>query len=175
MPSLSDRPPDRQAAGFSARRLAVMAIFIALSAVGALVKIPSPMGTVGLDSAPGYFVAVAFGGGMGALVIAIGHLLTSAVVGFPFTLPVHLLIAAGMAVCALVFRLLGRRGKSGWLVAAVVAATLLNSLGVGLVVLPVGGTALYLAVIVPLLMGSAVNVTVAALAYLAVSNSTLLG
>ena len=109
--SISDRAPDQaNASPVSARKLAIMAIFIALSAVGSLIKIPSPLGSIGLDSAPGFFAAVAFGGWVGFIVIAVGHILSAAIVGFPLTLPVHLAVAAGMGVCALVFRWLGRKG-----------------------------------------------------------------
>ena len=76
--SLSQRTPDRATtAPLPARKLAIIAVFVALSAAGSLVKIPSPLGSVGLDSAPGFFTALAFGGWLGFLVIAIGHLLTS--------------------------------------------------------------------------------------------------
>ena len=40
---------------WSAKRIAIIAIFVALSAVGAMIKIPSPIGSIGLDSFPGYF------------------------------------------------------------------------------------------------------------------------
>lgn len=172
--SLSDQSPDNGTPSpVSARTLAVMAIFIALSAVGSLIKIPSPLGTVALDSAPGFFSAVAFGPWVGFIVIAIGHILTSAIVGFPFTLPVHLLIALGMGLCALVFRWLGRRTLAG-LVIAVVVTTLLNSFGLALVVLPIGGWAMYVASLPSLLVGAAANLVIAAVAYYAVRDSKLL-
>lgn len=172
--SLSDQAPDKATGSpFSARKLAIMAIFIALSAVGSLIKIPSPIGSVALDSAPGFFSAIAFGPWVGFIVIAVGHLLTSALVGFPLTLPVHLAIAAGMGVCAVVFRLLGRRNLL-WLVIAVVVTTVLNSFGLGLIVLPIGGWGMYLAAVPSLLVGAAVNLVIAAVAYYAVRNSKLL-
>ncbi|MDQ7992188.1 MAG: ECF transporter S component [Propionicimonas sp.] len=172
--SLSERAPDRTATPrVSARQLAVMAIFIALSAVGSLVKIPSPVGSVGLDSAPGFFAALAFGPWVGFVVIAVGHLLGSAIVGFPLTLPVHLAIAAGMGACALVFRWLGRRGGI-WLVVAVVVTTVLNSVALGLIVLPIGGWGLYVAALPALFLGAVVNLVIAAVAYYAVRDSKLL-
>lgn len=173
-PSLDQRPAERSSQPLSARKLAVMAIFIALSAVGALIKIPSPVGTVGLDAAPGFFVAIGFGGWVGAVVAAIGHLLTSAVVGFPLTLPVHLVIAAGMAGCAFVFGWLGRKGRTGLVLGFVVAA-LLNSVVLGLIMIPIGGVPLYLATIVPLLIGAVVNLAIATVAYLTLRNTRLLG
>ena len=172
--SLTDHAPDRTtSAPFSVRKLAIMAVFIALSAVGSLVKIPSPLGTVGLDSAPGFFAALAFGGWVGFIVIAVGHLLASAIVGFPLTLPVHLAIAIGMGLCALAFRWLGSRGLV-WLAGAVVVTALLNSFGLGLIVVTMGGWAMYAASVPWLLIGAVVNLVIAAAAYWAVRDSKLL-
>jgi riboflavin transporter len=172
--SLSDRTPDQaKSSPVSARKLAIMAIFIALSAVGSLIKIPSPLGSIGLDSAPGFFAAIAFGGWVGFIVIAIGHLLSAAIVGFPLTLPVHLAIALAMGVCALVFRWLGRKSLV-WLIVAVIATSLLNSFGLGLIVLPIGGWGMYVASVPSLLVAAVVNLVIAAVAYYAVRNSKLL-
>ena len=172
--SISDRAPDQaNASPVSARKLAIMAIFIALSAVGSLIKIPSPLGSIGLDSAPGFFAAVAFGGWVGFIVIAVGHILSAAIVGLPLPLPVHLAVAAGMGVCALVFRWLGRKGLV-WLVVAVIATSLLNSFGLGLIVLPIGGWGMYAASVPSLLVAAVVNLIIAAVAYYAVRNSKLL-
>lgn len=172
--SLSDRAPDQtKNSPVSARQLAIMAIFIALSAVGSLIKIPSPLGSIGLDSAPGFFAAVAFGSWVGFIVIAVGHLLSAAIVGFPLTLPVHLAIAVGMGLCALVFRWFGRKGLV-WLILGVIVASLLNSFGLGLIVLPIGGWGMYLASVPSLLVAAVVNLIIAAVAYYAVRNSKLL-
>ena len=38
------------------KRMVLMALFMALSVIGAMIKIPSPTGTVALDSAPGFLV-----------------------------------------------------------------------------------------------------------------------
>ncbi len=172
--SLSDHAPDQaKKSPVSARQLAIMAIFIALSAVGSLIKIPSPLGSIGLDSAPGFFSAVAFGGVTGFVVIAIGHLLSSAIVGFPLTLPIHLVIALAMGLCALVFRWLGRKSLV-WLVVAVVVTSLLNSVVLGLIVVPIGGWAMYAASVPSLLVAAVVNLVIAAVAYYAVRNSKLL-
>lgn len=172
-PTLDQRPSQSSQQVLSPRRLAVMAIFIALSAVGALIKIPSPLGTVALDAAPGFFVAVGFGGWMGAVVIAIGHLLTSGLVGFPLSLPVHLAIAAGMAACAFVFGWLGRKGTAA-LGAGFVLAAVINSFVLGLIMVPIGGWPLYAATIIPLLVGAVVNLAIATAAYLALRNTRLL-
>lgn len=166
--------PDLKKSRWTVKRIAIMAIFIALSAVGAMIKIPSPIGSIGLDSCPGYFCALAFGGVEGAIIIAIGHLISAAVVGFPLSIPIHLAVAVCMAVIAVIFRLFARHmGKVG-IVVAVIAAALLNSFGVGLLLLPLGGWALYLANIISLLVASAVNAIIAAVAYMSVRNSKLL-
>lgn len=172
--SLSDHVPDRSiSSSISARKLAIMAIFIALSAVGSLIKIPSPIGSMALDSAPGFFAAIGFGGWVGFIVIAVGHVLSAAIAGFPLTLPIHLAIAIAMGLCTLAFRLLGRKGLV-WLIVAVAVTALLNSFGLGLIVVPIGGWAMYAAVIPSLLVASLINLTIAAIAYYAVRDSSLL-
>ncbi len=165
---------DLKKSSWSARRIAIIAIFVALSAVGALIKIPSPIGSIGLDSFPGYFCALAFGFPEGAIVIAIGHLLSAAVTGFPLTIPFHLAIAVSMAAVACVFRLIGKKGTVVAVVIAVVVASLLNSFGLALWLLPLGGWGLYVANIVPLLVASAVNAIIAAIAYFALRNTKLI-
>lgn len=170
-----DQAPDIKKTTWSAKRIAIMAIFIALSAVGAMIKIPSPIGSIGLDSAPGYFSALAFGSLEGAIIIAVGHLLSAAVVGFPLSIPIHLGIALCMAAWAVVFRAIGKQGNMVMVAAAVIVASLLNSVVTGLLLIPVGGQVLYVANIVPLLVASAVNTIIAAIAYLSVKNSKLIG
>ena len=139
------------------RRLARMAILIALSGVGALVKIPSPTGTVGLDSAPGFLAAAIFSPAE-AIVAALGHLLTAATAGFSLGVVIHLIVAAMMAGFAWVFAFLVRRVQ---VVVAVVVTVLLNGLAAPLVMIPVAGWGGYLAMIVPLLVSSAANAAVA--------------
>lgn len=153
------------------RKLAIMAIFIALSAVGSLIKIPSPLGTIGLDSAPGFFVAIAFGGFEGAVVIALGHLLTSAVVGFPLTIPVHLVIALLMAICAVIYRFVHK--KLG-LIAAMIAAILFNGVIESFIMLPMGGMPAVLSVMPFLVVGSVINVVLSGIVYRALKETRLL-
>lgn len=165
---------DLKKSSWSARRVAIIAVFVALSAVGALIKIPSPIGQIGLDSFPGYFCALAFGFPEGAIVISIGHLLSAAVTGFPLTIPFHLAIAVSMAGVACVFRLVGRKGTIVAVVIAVIVGSLLNSFGLALWLLPLGGWGLYVANIVPLLIASAINAAIAAIAYFALRNTKLI-
>lgn len=153
------------------RRIAIMAVFIALSAVGALIKIPSPIGTVALDSAPGFFSALAFGGVEGSIVIGIGHLLTSAVVGFPLGIPMHLVIALEMAIFAVTYRFINT--KIG-LIPAVIVVSILNGVVGAFTVFPVGGMGAVLGLLPFLLLGSIINIVVSALAYKALKGSRLI-
>ncbi|NLJ60235.1 MAG: ECF transporter S component [Firmicutes bacterium] len=153
------------------RRVARMAIFVALSAVGALIKIPSPTGTVALDSCPGYFSAVAFGSLEGAIVAAIGHIFTAATTGFSLGVPIHILIAIEMAVFAAAFWWINK--KVG-LVPAIIGATLLNGIVGAFIMVPIGGMGLALGLLAPLLVGSAVNVIIAGVAYLIVKRSDMI-
>ena len=153
----------------SPRRLARMAILIALSAVGALVKIPSPTGTVALDSAPGFLVAVVFSPVEGAIVAALGHLLTATTAGFTLG-ALHLVVAVEMAVFAWLFGLLAQRVN---VAVAGVVAVLLNGLVAPLMMIPVAGFGGYVGMILPLLVGSAINVAVAVLAGYALSAAGL--
>lgn len=156
---------------WNTRRIAIMAIFIALSYVGSLIKIPSPVGTIGLDSAPGFFSALAFGAWEGSLIIAIGHLLTAAVVGFPLTIPMHLFIALQMALWALVFRWVNH--KFGLIPAMVVAIILNGVVSSFLSMFPVGGIGAVLGLMPFLIIGSVINVVISGLAYKALKKSRL--
>lgn len=162
---------DLQKSVWNVKRISIIAIFIALSAVGALIKIPSPVGTVGLDSAPGYFSALAFGGIEGALVIAMGHMLSSAVVGFPLSIPVHIFIAVQMALWALAFRWVNK--KFG-LIAASIVAIFLNGVVGSFTMLLMGGMGAVLGLMPFLVVGSALNVIVAAVSYKAIKGSKLI-
>jgi uncharacterized membrane protein len=146
------------------KQVARMAVLVALSGVGAFIKIPSPTGTVALDSAPGYLGALAFGSKEGALIAALGHLLSAGTVGFPLSLPLHLFVAAQMALFAAVFGYLQRRVGMG---TAVVAASLLNGVGAPAIfaLLPGFGPAFFGAMLLPLLVASTVNVVAAALLF----------
>lgn len=135
---------------------------MALSGAGAFVKIPSPVSSIGLDAAPGYLAAFAFGPGPGALVAAAGHLLSALLTGFPLTLPFHLLVALTMA---------GAGGAAGWLrrriglPAAVVGAVLLNGVAapwlLSFVPNPMG-RALFAALVGYLSVAAAINAVIAA-------------
>ena len=171
MSQIHTESKDVKLSAWNVKRLSIMAIFIALSAVGALIKIPSPVGTIGMDSAPGFFCALAFGGIEGAVVISFGHLLTSAVVGFPLTIPVHLYIAFQMALWALAYRWVNR---SLGLIPAVIAGIILNGVVSSFAMFPMMGMGGVLGLLPFLVVGSALNVIISAIAYKAIKGSRLI-
>lgn len=147
---------------FTPRRVARMAILVALSAVGAFIKIPSPTGTVALDAAPAFLGAIAFSPVEGSIVGALGHLLSALTTGFPLGLPIHLLVAAEMALFVWIFGVVARR-VNVWL--AMVVGILLNGVGGAALMIPIGGVGLFTSLVVPLLVGATINVVVAVLAW----------
>lgn len=154
-------PNTRDRQFFTPRRVARLAILVALSAVGALIKIPSPTGTVALDAAPAFLAAAAFSPAEGAIVGAVGHLVSALTTGFPLGLPVHLLIAVEMALFVWIFGVLARR-VSVWL--AIPVGILLNGVGGAAIMIPIGGTGMFAALVLPLTVGGAINIIVAVLA-----------
>lgn len=147
-------------------RLSLSAALVALCIVGSFVKIPSPTGTVALDSLPGFFSALFLGYGEGALVAFLGHLLTSLNVGFPLGFPVHLLVALEMGGIALLFRLVSTRFG---ILAAVVSGVLANGVLAPLSLVPLFGWGFFLGILVPLVVGSLVNIVLAVILFQVVS------
>lgn len=137
--------------------IVLLALMIALSVVGAYIIIPSPIGTVAFDSAPGYLASLIFGGVGGSIVLFLGHLLSAMKSGFPLGM-IHLGIAVLMGVCGLVFAYLYNKANS---LLAVVIAIILNGIVLDAVLIPLLGYPFFLSMLIPLLVGSVVNVVLA--------------
>ncbi len=60
------------------------------------------------------------------------------------------------------------------LVAAVIVATLLNGVVCAFTVLPIGGMGMVISMLLPLIVGSAVNIIIAAVAYKIVKDSDMI-
>jgi len=163
--------PDLKQDVLKVKRAAYIAIFIALSAVGAMIKIPSPVGTIGLDSAPGFFCALSFGYIEGAAVIFIGHLLTAGFVGFPIGLPLHLFIGLQLALWAIVVRFI--KQKLG-LWSAVLCGVILNGVVSSFTMFFVGGMGAVIGIMPFLIAGSLFNILIAAIAYKGLKKSNLI-
>lgn len=148
------------------RWLFLGAVFIAASALGGLIKMPSPVGSVAFDSAPGYFLAAYIHPILGGIVGCLGHLASAATAGFPLGY-VHVWVAVQMFLWCLSFGYVARLFDTQWLlVPAIVIAVILNGV-VGpyaLGLLGVLDMAMAKAVIVILSVASLANVLIAALA-----------
>ncbi|HHU30524.1 MAG: ECF transporter S component [Bacillota bacterium] len=143
----------------TAKKLTVLALLVALCAVGGFIKIPSPTGTVALDSLPGFLGAALFGGWGGAVVGFLGHLFSAATVAFPFGIAIHLYVGVQMAVYVSIFGYLYRKGYK---IPAVIAGVALNGVVAPLLLVPIYGSGFFLAMLPSLSVGSAVNIVLAA-------------
>jgi len=116
------------------RVILVVTIFSLVSFLGAFVKFGGA-GSIALDSWASFFVAAFFGPMYGGAVAAIGHLLSALTGGFPFTPPVHALVALLQFSWACIFGLITRRSNSiPGIVGASVLAVGLNGVAAPLII-----------------------------------------
>lgn len=87
-----------------------MAVFIALTVVGGMLKIPAIIGSVALDSFPAIVAAALLGGIPGAIVGGLGHMVSAFIGGMPLG-PMHFLIAVEMALLTWVFAYFYQKGS----------------------------------------------------------------
>ena len=141
-------------------RLARVAVFTALAVAGSFIPIPSPVSSVALDSASGYFSALYFGEVEGAYVLFAGHLATATVHGFPLGI-LHITIALGLALQGWI---MGKSVKRiGGLPATVIGVSINTVLT--FVVVPFLGIGAAIALIPYLLVASSINGGLAYAAY----------
>ncbi len=149
-------------------RVARIAIFSALCAVGSLIQIPSPIGSLAFDSAAGFFVALYFGAFEGAAVCGIGHLATAVVSGFPLGY-LHLPIALGMVIAGAAVGTINRLHKTWGLIPALAIGVTINTLFTFVVIPdPNYGLAMALAFIPFVLTAAILNVVIAGLSYVGI-------
>ncbi|HJV46170.1 MAG TPA: ECF transporter S component [Bacillota bacterium] len=141
------------------RTIALVGMFIALTVIGGLIKLPSPTGTVALDSTSAFVSALLLGPTAGALVGALGHLVSSMFVGFPLTLPIHLLIAFEMAIICAFTGLISRKLS---LTITLFIALLLNGVAAPalFILVPGFGIGFFIAMVIPLIVGSGINLLI---------------
>lgn len=145
------------------RFVSEIALFSALSGIGAMIPVPSPVGSVALDSFPGYFMALWRGSLSGALVCAIGHMLSALRAGFPLGylhVPVALLMALVGAATAIVKRKMG-------VIAGLSTGISINTAGVVLAV-PTMGWEILLVLTPILFVASLINAAIAGVIYEAI-------
>jgi uncharacterized membrane protein len=137
--------------------ISLLAMFTALSVVGASIKIPAIVGSVALDVFPALLAAALFSSWSGAIVAAFGHLISALLGGFPLG-PMHLLIAIEMALLVWIFGFLYKKNKK---IAATALFILGNSFAAPLPFILLMNKAFYLAIVPSLLIGSIINTGIA--------------
>ncbi|WP_300350735.1 ECF transporter S component [Clostridium sp.] len=93
---------------FSVRKMCFTAILIALSVILSNVTIFS---TISFDSMPAFIGGILISPVIGGIIGLIGHLATSLLKGFPFTIPIHILIGFEMFVVVYITSIIYKRRK----------------------------------------------------------------
>lgn len=132
-----------------------LALLIALSAVGAAIKIPAIVGSVALDVFPALLGAAMLGVSEGVVVAVFGHLLSALVAGFPLG-PMHILIAVEMAVLVWIFGVLYKKNK----IAASIVFILGNAFVAPIPFIFIMNIGFYTAIVPSLLIGSILNTVI---------------
>jgi hypothetical protein len=147
------------------RMIVLMGLFIALSVIGGYIKIPNPVtSSIALDSMPAFLATLVLGGGPGAIVGFLGHLVSAAIGGFPLSLPIHLIIGVQMVIVMLVFGWAARKFN---VAVAVIVGIILNGVvaPASFIPLPGMGVPFFVGSVGFLLLASAVNAVVAGIIY----------
>ncbi|WP_191269129.1 ECF transporter S component [Neobacillus kokaensis] len=143
----------------SGKFISMCAMFTALSVVGASIKVPAVVASVALDAFPALLAAAVLGGGAGALVGALGHLISALLGGFPLG-PMHFLIAGEMAVLVWLFGVVYKKQK----VMAGGIFVLGNSFAAPIPFIFLISKAFYTAMVPSLVIGSILNTIIAMIA-----------
>jgi hypothetical protein len=141
----------------SIKKISLLALMIALSAVGASIKIPAIVDSVALDALPALLAAALLGVRAGAITGALGHLLSALIGGFPLG-PMHLLIAVEMALLVWIFGVLYNRNKK--IVAGLVFVAG-NAFVAPIPFIFLMNIGFYTAIVPSLVIGSAINTILA--------------
>ncbi|PEL05180.1 ECF transporter S component [Bacillus sp. AFS017336] len=148
------------------KRIVLLSLFIALSAVLSNIKI---VYSIAFDSLPAFLAAIILSPIAGGIVGALGHLLTAFTSGFPFTIPVHLFIALQMLVIVWIFGVLFKKINK---YIAIIVAIILNgpvaTILSGLLIAYLNHSftfktvsSFFMLMVVPLTLASAVNIVLA--------------
>lgn len=136
-----------------------MAMFIALSAIGAMIKIPSPMGSVALDSFPALLAALVLGPAAGGAAAALGHLLSAMMSGMVYG-PLHFLIMLEMGILVWMY---GRLAVPGHKKSAAFLFLIGNSFILPLPFAAIISPAFYYTLLLPLTAATVINLLAALL------------
>ena len=92
------------------KKLALAALFISLSAIGGMIKIPLGIASIALDSMPALLAVLFFSAPLAGTIAAFGHLISALFGGLPLG-PFHLIIAIEMWAVVWLFAKLHQAGK----------------------------------------------------------------
>lgn len=139
------------------KKISLISIFIALSVAGASIKIPAIVSSVALDMVPALLAGIIFGGGPGAIIAFLGHLLSALIGGMPLGL-FHLLIAFEMSLLVWMFAFVYRKGQRMF---ASILFFVGNAFVSPLPFLFIMGSGFYIGILPSLLIGSVLNAVLA--------------
>lgn len=139
------------------KKMSLLALFIALSIIGSMIKIPAIIGSVALDVFPALFAAVLIGRRSGAFVAGMGHLVSAMIAGMPLG-PMHVLVAVEMMIIVWVFSYIYESGRK---MLSAFVFIVMNSLLAPLPFAFILSLAFYVSIIPSLIIGSLVNIVLA--------------
>ncbi|MHA6252614.1 ECF transporter S component [Oceanobacillus sp. CAU 1775] len=139
------------------KKLSILALFIGLSIIGSMIKVPAVIGSVALDAFPALVVAVLLGKNYGAIVGMMGHLMSALIGGLPLG-PMHLLIAIEMAIIIWIFGMLYQSNKK-YLAGG--SFVILNGIIAPLPFILLLSLSFYLSLLPGLIIGSSLNMVLA--------------
>lgn len=105
---------------FTVKKMCLAALLIGLSMILANIKV---FQTVAFDSMPAFVGGILLSPVIGGLIALLGHLFTALMSGFPFTVPVHIVIAIEMFVIVYLTSRIYNKGKT---IIALIVGTSLN-------------------------------------------------
>lgn len=154
----------------STKKTTICGLFIALSVVGANIKIFS---SIAFDAFPGFLGGLILGPVYGGIIGMLGHMFTAITSGFPLSLPVHLIIAVFMFITvfcfskAYTFIMKKTKNKLLALLIASAVGVMINAPIELIFLVPILGKAACLALLVPLLIGAIANFVLCGIVYYA--------
>jgi len=142
----------------------LVSLFIALSFLGGYIKF---FGSIALDSFPAFLGTLLLGPTYGMIIALIGHLFSAFLSGFPLTLPIHLIVGVMMMLTMFVYGNVRQKYSDNMIsvVASVLIALVFNTVIASLPLIPLLGFNVILAMMIPLVAASLVNILVAEMVY----------
>lgn len=151
------------------RKLVLIALFVAISYIGALIKLPGPMSTIALDSFAGYLAGLVLGGTYGGFVALIAHLFVSMTSGFPLSVPVHVIISIMMFLSVFSYSKLSK--KYNIFISSIVGVTINGLLmPLALMILPFMDKVFLISLIPILVIASLTNIILSNVIYASIKN-----